>query len=60
MDELEDRAFAAFDVKPAESRELMSAALGPSVAARILHFSCWEEASCCILVCSYPGPMASI
>ena len=24
MDELEDRAFAAFDVNPAESRELMS------------------------------------
>ncbi len=30
MDELEDRAFAAFDVKPAESRELMSIALGAS------------------------------
>ena len=60
MDELEDRAFAAFDVNPAESRELMSVALGPSVGARILHFSCWEEASCCISVCSSPGSMASI
>ena len=60
MDELEDRAFAAFDVNPAESRELMSVALGPSVGARILHFSCWEEASCCISACSSPGSMASI
>jgi hypothetical protein len=45
MDELEDRAFAAFDVNPAESRELMSVALGPSVVAffllgggELLHF----------------------
>jgi hypothetical protein len=60
MDESEEIAFAAFDVKPPASRELISAALGPSVGASIKHFSCWEEASCCISVCSSPGSMATI
>ena len=60
MEESDERAFAAFDVKPAASRELMSVVLGPSVGIRFLHLLCWEEASCCISVPRSVESMATI
>ncbi len=60
MEESEERVFAAFNVKPAASRELISTALGPSVGVRCLHLSCREEASCCILVSISLGFIATI
>jgi hypothetical protein len=56
MEESEESAFAAFDVKTAASSELISSALGPLVGVRFVRLSCWEEASCWIRCPAPWGP----
>ena len=60
MEESEESAFAAFDVKPAASSEFISSALGPSVGVRFVRLSCCEEASCWISMPSSLGSIATI